>query len=153
LDKNVSRETLLSDWAAKSDNIGQCYGRSMSAGSSTPKTSNGTYRFCVAPMMDWTERSLESIDCQFPCAEIAHGRSTFLSFSFFRHERVERWIRFGCFTRERAHRGHLLLVWQRGRIIALDEDFLMNWQSANSLDGRYYGPLVVAEIDPSSGTA
>ena len=29
----------------------------------------------------------------------------------------------------------------------------MNWQSANSLDGRYYGPLVVAEIDPSSGTA
>src|SRR5208337_4635745 len=28
----------------------------MSAGSSTPRTGNGTYRFCVAPMMDWTDR-------------------------------------------------------------------------------------------------
>ncbi|MGO9235633.1 MAG: hypothetical protein ACLP4V_16785 [Methylocella sp.] len=47
----------------------------------------------------------------------------------------------------------MLLVWQGGRILAEDEDVLMNWQFPNSLDGRYYRPLVVAEIDPSSGTA
>jgi tRNA-dihydrouridine synthase A len=28
----------------------------MSTGTSTPKIGNGTYRFCVAPMMDWTDR-------------------------------------------------------------------------------------------------
>lgn len=44
-------------------------------------------------------------------------------------------------ARERDGRGRLLPVWQGCRVIAPGELFLMNWQSADSLDGRYFGPL------------
>lgn len=44
-------------------------------------------------------------------------------------------------ARERDGRGRPLPVWQGCRVIAPDEVFLMNWQSAASLDGRYFGPI------------
>ena len=50
------------------------------------------------------------------------------------------------FARERDHRGRPLPVWQGCRRIAEGEVFLMNWQSADSLDGRYFGPLPAASI-------
>jgi conjugative transfer signal peptidase TraF len=49
-------------------------------------------------------------------------------------------------ARERDGRGRLLPVWDGCRLIAEGEVFLMNWQSADSLDGRYFGPLPVASI-------
>jgi conjugative transfer signal peptidase TraF len=49
-------------------------------------------------------------------------------------------------ARERDGRGRPLPVWQGCRVIAEGEVFLMNWQSADSLDGRYFGPLPVASI-------
>mgnify|MGYP002683095762 CR=1 FL=1 len=42
-------------------------------------------------------------------------------------------------ARERDSRGRSLPVWQGCRVIAVGEVFLMNWQVANSLDGRYFG--------------
>ena len=45
------------------------------------------------------------------------------------------------FARERDHLGRPLPDWQGCRLIADGEVFLMNWQSADSLDGRYFGPL------------
>jgi type IV secretory pathway protease TraF len=36
--------------------------------------------------------------------------------------------------------------WQGCRLIAEDEVFLMNWQSADSLDGRYFGVLTTTAI-------
>jgi len=50
------------------------------------------------------------------------------------------------FARERDHRGRPLPDWQGCRLIAEGEVFLMNWQSADSLDGRYFGPLPAALI-------
>ncbi len=50
------------------------------------------------------------------------------------------------FARERDHRGRPLPDWQGCRRIAEGEVFLMNWQSANSLDGRYFGPLPAVSI-------
>jgi conjugative transfer signal peptidase TraF len=50
------------------------------------------------------------------------------------------------FARERDHRGWPLPVWQGCRMIAEGEVFLMNWQSDDSLDGRYFGPLPAASI-------
>lgn len=47
-------------------------------------------------------------------------------------------------ARERDHRP--LPVWQGCHMIAEGEVFLMNWQSDDSLDGRYFGPLPVASI-------
>ena len=47
---------------------------------------------------------------------------------------------------KRDSRGRDLPVWQGCRTIAGDEVFLMNWQSADSLDGRYFGPLPVKSI-------
>jgi conjugative transfer signal peptidase TraF len=44
-------------------------------------------------------------------------------------------------ARERDGRGRPLPVWQGCRVIAEGEIFLMNWQSADSLDGRYFGPM------------
>lgn len=44
-------------------------------------------------------------------------------------------------ARERDSRGRPLPVWQGCRVIADDEVFLMNWQSAHSFDGRYFGPI------------
>jgi len=43
-------------------------------------------------------------------------------------------------------RGRPLPVWQGCRVIAADEVFLMNWQSADSLDGRYFGVLPTTAI-------
>ena len=47
-------------------------------------------------------------------------------------------IAFGS-ARERDGRGHPLPVWQGCHVIGGDELFLMNWRSADSLDGRYFG--------------
>ncbi len=49
-------------------------------------------------------------------------------------------------ARERDSRGRPLPVWQGCRVIADGEVFLMNWQSADSLDGRYFGVLPAAVI-------
>jgi conjugative transfer signal peptidase TraF len=49
-------------------------------------------------------------------------------------------------ARERDRRGRPLPEWQGCRRIAEDEVFLMNWQAADSLDGRYFGPLPAASI-------
>jgi type IV secretory pathway protease TraF len=48
----------------------------------------------------------------------------------------------------RAHdsRGHPLPIWQGCHVIADDEVFLMNWRSADSLDGRYFGVLPTSAI-------
>ena len=39
----------------------------------------------------------------------------------------------------RGSRGRPLPVWQGCHVVGADELFLMNWQSENSLDGRYFG--------------
>ena len=39
----------------------------------------------------------------------------------------------------RDSRGRPLPVWQGCRVVGADEFFLMNWQSEESLDGRYFG--------------
>lgn len=49
-------------------------------------------------------------------------------------------------ARERDGRGQPLPVWQGCRIVADGEVFLMNWQSADSLDGRYFGVLPISAI-------
>ena len=43
-------------------------------------------------------------------------------------------------------RGHPLPIWQGCRVIADGEVFVMNWQSADSLDGRYFGVLPASSI-------
>ena len=49
-------------------------------------------------------------------------------------------------ARERDGRGRPLPVWQGCRVIASGQVFLMNWQSADSLDGRYFGVLPTTAI-------
>jgi len=49
-------------------------------------------------------------------------------------------------ARERDSQGRLLPVWQGCRVVADGEVFLMNWQSALSLDGRYFGALPATAI-------
>ena len=49
-------------------------------------------------------------------------------------------------ARDRDSRGRSLPVWQGCRVVGQGEVFLMNRQSANSLDGRYFGPLPAASI-------
>jgi conjugative transfer signal peptidase TraF len=49
-------------------------------------------------------------------------------------------------ARERDSRGRPLPIWQGCRVIADGEIFLMNWQSADSLDGRYFGALPTSAI-------
>ncbi len=49
-------------------------------------------------------------------------------------------------ARERDSRGRPLPVWQGCRVVADGEVFLMNWQSADSLDGRYFGVLPISAI-------
>jgi conjugative transfer signal peptidase TraF len=44
-------------------------------------------------------------------------------------------------ARERDGRNRPLPVWQGCRVIADGDIFVMNWQSAESLDSRYFGPL------------
>jgi conjugative transfer signal peptidase TraF len=49
-------------------------------------------------------------------------------------------------ARERDSRGRPLPIWHGCRVIADGEIFLMNWQSADSLDGRYFGALPTSAI-------
>jgi conjugative transfer signal peptidase TraF len=53
---------------------------------------------------------------------------------------------------ERDHLGRILPAWRGCQIVADDEVFFMNWQSENSFDGRYFGPLpattIVGRADP-----
>jgi conjugative transfer signal peptidase TraF len=49
-------------------------------------------------------------------------------------------------ARERDSRGRPLPIWQGCRVIADGEVFLMNSQSADSLDGRYFGALPTSAI-------
>jgi conjugative transfer signal peptidase TraF len=49
-------------------------------------------------------------------------------------------------ARERDSRDRPLPLWQGCRVIALGQVFLMNAHSADSLDGRYLGPLPAASI-------
>ena len=49
-------------------------------------------------------------------------------------------------ARERDTRGRPLPVWQGCRVVVDGEVFLMNWQSADSLDGRYFGVLPTSSI-------
>jgi type IV secretory pathway protease TraF len=49
-------------------------------------------------------------------------------------------------ARERDSRGCPLPVWRGCRLIAKGEFFLMNWQSADSFDGRYFGVLPTTAI-------
>ena len=49
-------------------------------------------------------------------------------------------------ARERDSRGRPLPSWQGCRVIVAGEIFLMNARSADSLDGRYFGPLPAASI-------
>jgi conjugative transfer signal peptidase TraF len=49
-------------------------------------------------------------------------------------------------ARERDSRGRPLPNWQGCHVVADGEVFLMNWQSAESLDGRYFGALPTSAI-------
>ena len=49
-------------------------------------------------------------------------------------------------ARERDSRGRTLPAWQGCHAVADGEVFLMNWQSADSLDGRYFGALPASAI-------
>jgi conjugative transfer signal peptidase TraF len=46
----------------------------------------------------------------------------------------------------RDRRGRPLPVWQGCRVVGADELFLMNWQSEDSLDGRYFGPVPQSSV-------
>ena len=49
-------------------------------------------------------------------------------------------------ARERDARGRPLPIWRGCRVVAEGEIFLMNWRSADSLDGRYFGVLPTTAI-------
>lgn len=49
-------------------------------------------------------------------------------------------------ARERDGRNRPLPVWRGCRVIADGDVFVMNWQSADSLDGRYFGPLPASAV-------
>ncbi|MET4491165.1 conjugative transfer signal peptidase TraF [Bradyrhizobium sp. LA7.1] len=49
-------------------------------------------------------------------------------------------------ARERDSRGRPLPVWHGCRVVGEDELFLMNWQSKDSLDGRYLGPIAASAV-------
>lgn len=49
-------------------------------------------------------------------------------------------------ARERDGRNRPLPVWHGCRVIADGDVFVMNWQSANSLDSRYFGPLPASAV-------
>jgi conjugative transfer signal peptidase TraF len=49
-------------------------------------------------------------------------------------------------AREHDRSGRPLPIWQGCHIIAEGEVFLMNWRSADSLDGRYFGALPTSAI-------
>lgn len=47
---------------------------------------------------------------------------------------------------DRDNRGRPLPNWQGCRVVGAGELFVMNWQSANSLDGRYFGVLPASSV-------
>ncbi len=47
---------------------------------------------------------------------------------------------------ERDGHGRPLPAWQGCHLIADGDVFVMNWQSADSLDGRYFGPLPASAV-------
>jgi len=49
-------------------------------------------------------------------------------------------------AREQDSSGRALPVWQGCHVLAGGEIFLMNWQSADSFDGRYFGALPASAI-------
>lgn len=49
-------------------------------------------------------------------------------------------------ARERDSHGRALRLWQGCRVVAEGDVFLMNRQSADSFDGRYFGPLPIASV-------
>ena len=49
-------------------------------------------------------------------------------------------------ARDRDRRGRPLPIWQGCRVVARDDVFLMNWQSSDSLDSRYFGPFPASAI-------
>ena len=49
-------------------------------------------------------------------------------------------------ARERDGRGRPLPTWHGCRVIAEGDVFVMNWQSEDSLDGRYFGPLPASAV-------
>lgn len=49
-------------------------------------------------------------------------------------------------ARENDSLGRPLPVWQGCRTVSEGEVFLMNWDAADSLDGRYFGPLPITSI-------
>ncbi|QQO18342.1 S26 family signal peptidase [Bradyrhizobium diazoefficiens] len=49
-------------------------------------------------------------------------------------------------ARDRDGRGRPLPKWQGCRVVGEDELFVMNWQSADSLDGRYFGFLPASAV-------
>lgn len=49
-------------------------------------------------------------------------------------------------ARERDSQGRPLPTWQGCRTLTEREVFLMNWDAADSLDGRYFGPLPVSSV-------
>jgi conjugative transfer signal peptidase TraF len=49
-------------------------------------------------------------------------------------------------ARDRDGRGRPLPKWQGCHLVGEREVFLMNWQSANSLDGRYFGFLPASAV-------
>jgi conjugative transfer signal peptidase TraF len=49
-------------------------------------------------------------------------------------------------AQERDGRGRPLPAWQGCRVIADGDVFVMNWQSADSLDSRYFGPLPASAV-------
>lgn len=46
----------------------------------------------------------------------------------------------------RDSRGRPLPVWQGCRVVGADKLFLMNWQSEDSLDGRYFGVVPQSSV-------
>src|ERR1700761_66587 len=52
---------------------------------------------------------------------------------------------------ERDRRGRPLPVWQGCQVIENGDVFVMNWQSADSLDGRYFGPLSASAVIGRAG--
>lgn len=46
----------------------------------------------------------------------------------------------------RDRRGRPLPIWEGCRVLGQDQVFLMNWQSEDSLDGRYFGPLPTSAV-------
>jgi len=49
-------------------------------------------------------------------------------------------------ARERDARGRPLPAWQGCRLLSAGEIFVMNWQSADSFDGRYFGPIPASAV-------